>query len=66
MPLFTELNKRLFMIVCISCSGIHSWAGQRLNGERMIRPTGEWKSTARILVKRVVAHFDYGRFTALE
>ena len=34
------------MIVCIPCSGIHSRVGQRLNGERMIRPAGEWKSVA--------------------
>lgn len=25
---FTELNNRLFMIVCIPYSGIHSWIGQ--------------------------------------
>jgi hypothetical protein len=36
----------MLMIVCIPCSGIHSRAGQRLTGERMIRPAGEWKSTA--------------------
>ena len=64
--LITELNNLLLMIVCIPCSGIHSRAGQRLNGERMIRPAGEWKSTARILGKRMVALFNYRRFTALE
>ena len=31
--LFTELNKRLLMNVCIPSSGIHSRIGQRLNGE---------------------------------
>ena len=41
---FTELNNRLLMNVCIPCSVIHSRVGQRLNGERMIRPAGEWKS----------------------
>jgi len=30
---FTVLNNRLLMNVCIPCSGIHSWAGQRLNRE---------------------------------
>lgn len=38
---FTELNNRLLMDVCIPCSSIHSRIGQRLNGERMIRPAGE-------------------------
>ena len=64
--LITELNNLLLMIVCIPCSGIHSRAGQRLNGERMIRPAGEWESTAKIRGKRIVAHFNYRRFTALE
>jgi len=41
---FTELNNRLLMIVCIPHYGIHSQVGQRLTGERMIRPAGEWKS----------------------
>ena len=34
----------MLMIVCIPYSGIHSRVGQRLTGERMIRPAGEWKS----------------------
>ena len=34
----------MLMNVYIPCSGIHSRIGQRLNGERMIRPAGEWES----------------------
>ena len=56
----------MLMIVCIPCSGIHSRVGQRLTGEGMIRPAGEWESTAKIRGKRIVAHFNYRRFTALE
>jgi len=48
--LFTELNKRLLMIVCIPYSGIHSRGGQRLTGERMIRPAGEWKSVFHVFI----------------
>lgn len=50
---FTELNNLLLMIVCISYFGIHSWVGQRLTGERMIRPAGEWKSVFHILYEKL-------------
>ena len=43
----------MLMIVCLPYSGIHSWVGQRLTGERMIRPAGEWKSTAGILMASI-------------
>lgn len=43
----------MLMIVCIPHYGIHSRAGQRLTGERMIRPAGELKSTAGILMVNV-------------
>lgn len=49
---FTELNKRLLMIVCIPYSGIHSRVGQRLTGERMIRPAGEWESVFHVLFEK--------------
>ena len=47
---FTELSNRLLMIACIPCFGIHSWIGQRLTGERMIRPVGEWKSVFHVFI----------------
>ena len=39
------------MNVCILYSGIHSRVGQRLTGERMIRPAGEWKSESYVYMK---------------
>ena len=47
--LVTELGNRLLMIVCIPYSGIHSRVGQRLTGERMIRPAVEWESVFHVL-----------------
>ena len=41
------------MIVCIPYSGIHSRVGQRLTGERMIRPAGEWKSVFHVLYEKI-------------
>ena len=44
----------MLMIVCIPCSGIHSRIGQRLTGERMIRPAGEWKSVFHVLYEKIL------------
>jgi len=41
------------MIVCIPHYGIHSRVGQRLTGERMIRPAGEWKSVLHVLYEKI-------------
>ena len=51
--LVTELGNRLLMIVCIPYSGIHSRVGQRLTGERMIRPAGEWGSVFHVLYEKI-------------
>lgn len=40
----------VLMIICIPHYGIHSRVGQRLTGERMIRPVGEWKSVFYVFI----------------
>ena len=49
---FTGRVSIVLMIVCIPYSGIHSRGGQRLTGERMIRPAGEWKSVFHVLFEK--------------
>ena len=53
----------MLMIVCIPYPGIHLRVGQRLAGERMIRPAGERKSTVRILMEFI--HGKFGRLPGL-
>lgn len=43
----------MLMIVFIPYSGIHSRVGQRLTGEKMIRPAGEWMSVFHVLNEKI-------------